>query len=176
MQTNSTSHIIAHLALDRTKSMTLTSQMQTSTFPKTETTATRSRSALEQKSVEHSLDLEDGSRCCVVVTRFSNRALVVVSNTGTFGSIVHARREQSLRGGKTYDVHTVLGDRNDPMPELCARLVVEGGEKQWNVNRGGMFPTVMFCFGLSSGSLSSKKNMSLIVKWVVNTLDELSQV
>ena len=156
--------------------MTTTSPMGQTSVPKPTETATTSRSALEQRSVEHSLDLEDGSTCCIVVTRFSNRALVVVSNTGTFGSIVHARREQSLRGGKTYDVHTVLGDRNDPMPELCARLVVEGGEKQWNANRGGMFPTVMFCFGLSSGSLSSKDNTSAIVTCVVNTLAELSQI
>ena len=51
--------------------------------------------------------------------------VVVDDEVGTFGSIVHARRQSSLHGRETIDVATKLGDRGNQMPELWARMVLE---------------------------------------------------
>lgn len=55
------------------------------------------------------------------VCAYSDRVLVMISQTGSLGSIAVGEREEVLGGGATYHVHTVLGRRDDPTPELAAR-------------------------------------------------------
>jgi hypothetical protein len=66
--------------------------------------------------------------------------VVVDDEVGTFGSIVHARRQSSLHGRETIDVATKLGDRGNQMPELWARMVLETCREEVR--------DLMFCFGV----------------------------
>lgn len=124
------------------------------------------------KTLEKCIHLPEGPPCHVVVTRYSNnKVLVVVSNTGTFGSIVHAEKESSLRGGVTYNVSMALGDRNDSAPELCARMVLESAGKTW----GGetVFPSFVFCLGIQRQCLIHKQNLRTIAEHIVSDLHGL---
>lgn len=124
------------------------------------------------RTIERYLELPQGPACRAVLNRYSNnKVLVVISNTGTFGSIIQARKEQSLRGGQTFHVSMSLGDRNDCAPELCARMVLEAVQKKWGRERA--FPTIVFCLGVQRQGLMHKPNLDHIVQSIVTCLDEL---
>lgn len=125
-----------------------------------------------KSTLERYLELPGGPACHLVITRYSNnRVLVVISNTGTFGSIVHARKEQSLRGGETYSISMILGDRNDRFPELCVRMVMESGSSIWKTF--GACPSFVFCVGLQRHSVVHKSSLNDITRCIVSTLHEL---
>lgn len=113
---------------------------------------------LDEQTYETYIDVH-GSTWYILVTRYSNKALVVVSSKGTFGSIVHARKDVSLRGGLTYDTRMVLGNRNDEMPELCARMIVEA----MDAKGVGAVPIVL-CMGVP---LERREDVSVLVEHVV---------
>lgn len=112
---------------------------------------------LDKQTYETHVDV-DGTTWYILVARYSNRALVVVSSRGTFGSIVQAQKHTSLRGGLTYDTRMVLGNRNDEMPELCARMIVEAMEA-----RGASMPIVL-CLGVP---VKSRADVSTLVEHVL---------
>ena len=125
------------------------------------------------KTLEKSIALSHGPPCHVVLTRYSNnRVLIVVSNTGTFGSIVHAQKERSLRGDETYNVSTTLGDRNDTALELCARMALESAGKVFR-GREMAFPSFVFCLGIQRQCLIHTPNLRKIAEHVVSDLQEL---
>lgn len=95
----------------------------------------------------------------------------MISNTGAFGSVVHAGKERSLRGGETYNVSMILGDRNDGAPELCARMILESASKA--LTRETVFPSFVFCLGIQRQCLIQKSNLKIIAESVVTDLQEL---
>lgn len=107
----------------------------------------------------------------LVLTGHGNGSLFVVvvdEDVGTFGSIVHARREVSLHGRETIDVATKLGDRGNRMPELWARMVLETCRKEAR--------DIVFCFGVKKnfgkegdGVADAKK----LCRALSETVDEL---
>jgi hypothetical protein len=83
------------------------------------------------------------AKLSLVLTAHGDGSLFVVvvdDEVGTFGSIVHARRQSSLHGRETIDVATKLGDRGNRMPELWARMVLETCREEAR--------DVVFCFGV----------------------------
>ncbi len=60
-----------------------------------------------------------------LLTAYADRLLVVCTQLGTLGSILAAQRESVLGGGTIYQVETLLGPREQPLPELCARQLAE---------------------------------------------------
>lgn len=124
------------------------------------------------KTIERVLELPQGPVCHLVMTRYSNnKVLVVISNTGTFGSIVQAQKERSLRGGETFNVSMTLGDRNDNTPELCVRMVLESAGKMWG--RETAFPSFVFCLGIQKQCMLNKSTLTEIVQRAVSVLHEL---
>ena len=85
-----------------------------------------------------------GTNLGIVLTAHGNGSVVAVvvdDDVGTFGTMVHARREASLHGRETVDCRTLLGDRGNRMPELWARIVLE----KCNSDDA---KDVVFCFGV----------------------------
>jgi len=68
---------------------------------------------------------------------FANRVLLVVTQTGTFGTVIEARRDGAgadgggggggAPGAPTYSATVLLGRRDEPLLPLCARRIVESG-------------------------------------------------
>jgi proteasome assembly chaperone 3 len=90
---------------------------------------------------EYSLEVA-GSQCSVIASLYADRLLVIATQLPTLGTIVHAQKESVLGGGATFTVATLLGDRSDPLPELCARRLVEG------LCAAGCDRPVVLCLGL----------------------------
>lgn len=97
----------------------------------------------------------DNALCDVYVTIYADRAMVTVTETGTFGCIVQTSKETPLRGGVTYSTQIILGDRSDLFPELCARRLIE----QMDV-KGCTVPLVL-CVGVSKSTLKCGHRMLL---------------
>lgn len=93
------------------------------------------------RSKEYNLALA-GSQCSVIASLYADRLLVIATQLPTLGTIVRAQKESVLGGGATFTVAMLLGDRNNPLPELCARRLVEG------LCASGCDRPVVLCLGL----------------------------
>lgn len=82
------------------------------------------QSALPCRSESFSAEV-GGQPADFLLTAYADRLLVVCTQLGTLGSILAAQRESVLGGGTTYRVDTLLGPREQPLPELCARQLAE---------------------------------------------------
>ncbi|PSC70604.1 Proteasome assembly chaperone 3 [Micractinium conductrix] len=86
------------------------------------------------------------ARC--LLTAYADRLLVIVSQLGTLGSIISAERERVLGGGETYRVDTLLGPREQPLPELCARQLAE------RLAAAGSYKPLLLCLALRRDALT----------------------
>jgi len=89
--------------------------------------------------------------------------MFVVSQLDTFGTVVSAQKETVLGGGTTFSTTTLLGLRTDPLPELCARLLVE------RLANDGCDLPVLLLLGLKRECSGSGQQRDL----VVNLVDDL---
>ena len=62
-----------------------------------------------------------------LLTAFVDRIMVVITQLGTLGTVLHAEKETAMGGASTfaYRVDTLLGRRDQPLAELCARQLAE---------------------------------------------------
>ena len=89
-----------------------------------------------------------GRETQVLLSGFADRVMVVVTQVGTLGTVLHAERESVLGGGATFRVEALLGRRDDPLPELCARQLAE------RLAAAGCERPLLLCLGLAPGGAS----------------------
>lgn len=89
-----------------------------------------------------------GTETQLLLSAYADRVLVVVTQVGSLGTILHAQKEEVLGGGTTYRVETLVGRRDDPLPELCARQLVERAAE------AGCTRPLLLCLGLRPGGSS----------------------
>ncbi|PRW61483.1 Proteasome assembly chaperone 3 [Chlorella sorokiniana] len=87
-------------------------------------TAPQSSSSLPFRTETFTANVE-GRPTEFALTGYADRLLVVASQLGSLGSILAAEKETVLGGGSTYRVDTLLGRRDEPLAELCARQLAE---------------------------------------------------
>ncbi|GMH43866.1 hypothetical protein BSKO_11800 [Bryopsis sp. KO-2023] len=61
---------------------------------------------------------------------YSNRILVVATQTGTFGTVLQAKAEPSFDGETTFSVSTLMGKRDEEELTICARRIIESAAQQ----------------------------------------------
>lgn len=84
----------------------------------------------------------------VLLSAYADRLLIVATQVGTLGTVLHAEKETVLGGGTTYRVETLVGRRDDPLLELCARQLAE------RVAAAGCERPLVVCLGLRPGGSS----------------------
>ena len=105
-----------------------------------------------------------GIPCPAITSLYADRIMFVVSHLGTLGTVVHAQKETVLGGGTTYSTVTLLGLRDDPVPELCARQLVE------RLGAAGCDLPVLLCLGLKRSDPGSSAAQRELVASVVDGL------
>ena len=60
----------------------------------------------------------------IVCTTYTDRHFIVISQMNKFGTVINAWAE-TKDGGKTFDMVTLLGRRDDPLLSVYARQLVE---------------------------------------------------
>ena len=83
-----------------------------------------------------------------LITCYTDRVMVVATQLGTLGTVLHAEKETVLGGGSTYRVDTLLGRRDEPLAELCARQLAE------RLSDAGCASPLLLCLALDRGALT----------------------
>lgn len=73
----------------------------------------------------HAAAAVDGVHTELVVTAYENRYLVVATQLGKLGTLLHAHRDTAPDGTLTYRVDTLLGRRDDPLLQAAARRLAD---------------------------------------------------
>lgn len=61
----------------------------------------------------------------IITTSYHDRHFVVISQMKKFGTLISAWAETKADGGKTFDMSTLLGRRDDPLLNVYARQLIE---------------------------------------------------
>lgn len=86
-----------------------------------------------------------------LINLYADRLLVIVSQIPSLGTIISAEKESILRStGNTYAITTLIGSREDPSLELCARRIVE------TCSESGCQLPLLLCLGISKGAMTHK--------------------
>ncbi|KAJ7974579.1 Proteasome assembly chaperone 3 [Quillaja saponaria] len=66
-----------------------------------------------------------GNKTEVVVSSYDDYFLVIATQIGTMGTILHARKEEGMSINPTFSVSVIFGKRDEPMLVACARQLIE---------------------------------------------------
>lgn len=86
-----------------------------------------------------------------IFSGYTDRVLIVATQIGTVGTVLHASPEVSMEGNATFTVSTMFGRRDQDELVVCARRIVEGATK------GGCTRPLIICLGLKSPSIATVK-------------------
>ncbi|XP_052195288.1 uncharacterized protein LOC127803238 isoform X2 [Diospyros lotus] len=71
-----------------------------------------------------SLDIK-GHKTDIVICSYDDHFLVIATQIGSMGTILHARKEEGMLVQPTFNVSVVFGKRDEPMLVACARQLIE---------------------------------------------------
>uniref|UniRef100_A0A8R7R6Z8 Proteasome assembly chaperone 3 n=1 Tax=Triticum urartu TaxID=4572 RepID=A0A8R7R6Z8_TRIUA len=71
-----------------------------------------------------SLDIK-GNKTDIVISRYEDNFLVIVTQIGCMGTILAAKKDESVFSDPTYNVSVLFGKRDEPLLLACARQLIE---------------------------------------------------
>lgn len=66
-----------------------------------------------------------GNKTDVIVCRYDDYFMVMVTQLGCVGTILHARKEGGVSIDPTFSVSVILGKRDEPLLVACGRQLIE---------------------------------------------------
>ncbi|WOL17588.1 hypothetical protein Cni_G26381 [Canna indica] len=112
------------------------------------------RFPVTQKAV--SLDIK-GNKTEIVISKYDDRFLVIVTQIGCMGTILHARKEESVSTDPTYNVSVVFGKRDEPWLLACGRQLIE------HISCSDSSRHLVLSLGLKDHSPGTLKDIALAV-------------
>ncbi|XP_051140582.1 uncharacterized protein LOC127258003 [Andrographis paniculata] len=111
----------------------------------------------------HCLDIK-GNKTDIFISGYEDHFLVMATQIGSMGTILHARKEGGVSVDPTFSVNVVLGKRDEPMLAACARQLIE------HISNTGSSKALVISLGLKDHSLETLKG---IVSVVIEKLAEV---
>ncbi|KAG8635022.1 hypothetical protein MANES_17G116000v8 [Manihot esculenta] len=111
-------------------------------------------SSVQQFTVPHknlSLDIK-GNKTDIVICSYDDHILVIATQIGTMGTILHARKEEGVSIHPTFSVSVIFGKRDEAMLVACARQLIE------HISSGSSRPLVL-SLGLKDHSMETLKGI-----------------
>ncbi|KAH9790726.1 proteasome assembly chaperone 3 [Citrus sinensis] len=71
-----------------------------------------------------SVDLK-GNKTDIIICSYDDHFLVIATQIGTMGTILHARKDADISVHPTFSVSVIFGKRDEPMLVACARQLIE---------------------------------------------------
>ncbi|KAL6518833.1 hypothetical protein OROHE_017586 [Orobanche hederae] len=118
--------------------------------------------ALPTRHTALCLDIK-GHSTDIVVSSYEDYFLVMATQIGSMGTILHARKEEGVSVDPTYAVSVVFGKRDEPMLVACARQLIE------HISNSGSRKALVLSLGLRDHSMDMLKG---IVSAVIEKLVE----
>ncbi|EYU44755.1 hypothetical protein ABFS82_08G011100 [Erythranthe guttata] len=106
-----------------------------------------------------------GHKTEIVISSYEDHFLVIATQIGAMGTILQARKEESVSVDSTFSVTVVFGKRDEPMLVACARQLIE------HISNSGSSKALVLSLGLRDHSLGTLKG---IVSAVVEKLVEVT--
>lgn len=100
-----------------------------------------------------------GSTTDVVICGYEDHFLVIVTQIGSMGTLVQARKDQGVSVEPTFSVSVIFGKRDEPMLLACARQLIE------NISASGSSKSLVLSLGL-------KDHSAVTLKAIVSTVIE----
>ncbi|XP_019090631.1 PREDICTED: proteasome assembly chaperone 3 isoform X1 [Camelina sativa] len=74
-----------------------------------------------------------GNKTEIVICSYEDHILVIATQIGALGTILHARKEQGMSVEPTFSVSVIFGKRDEPMLTATARRLIE--HIRWNTRK-----------------------------------------
>ncbi|OIS99831.1 uncharacterized protein LOC107813004 [Nicotiana tabacum] len=98
------------------------------------------------------LDIK-GNKTDIVICAYDDHFLVIATQIGSMGTILHARKEEGVLIHPTFSVSVLLGKRDEPMLVACARQIIE------HISSTGSSRSLVLSLGLRDHSLPTLKGI-----------------
>ncbi|XP_031476786.1 uncharacterized protein LOC116248247 [Nymphaea colorata] len=98
-----------------------------------------------------------GIRTDIIICRYEDHYMVIVTQIGSMGTILHARKEEGVTINPTFNVSVIFGKRDEPMMVACARQLIE------NISKSGSSRPLLLSLGLKDHSSETMKNIVSVV-------------
>ncbi|KAL2636214.1 hypothetical protein R1flu_007693 [Riccia fluitans] len=108
------------------------------------------------KSKRATADIQ-GVQTELVLSGYDDSILVLVTQIGKMGTLLHAKKEEIYGGTPTFSVNVLMGKRDEPLLQACARQVIEDIS-----NSGGSRPLVL-SLGLKDHSPETLKRVVQLI-------------
>ncbi|XAR60438.1 hypothetical protein NMG60_11033819 [Bertholletia excelsa] len=99
-----------------------------------------------------SLDIK-GNNTDLVICRYDDHFLVIATQIGSMGTILHARKEEGMSILPTFSVSVIFGKRDEPMLVACARQLIEF------ISGSGSSRSLVLSLGLKDHSAETLKSI-----------------
>ncbi|XP_078179418.1 proteasome assembly chaperone-like protein [Carex rostrata] len=99
-----------------------------------------------------SLDIK-GNKTDIVICKYDDNFLVMVTQIGCMGTILHARKEEGVSTEPTFHVAVIFGKRDEPFLAACARQLIE------NISSCGSTRPLVLSLGLKDHSPGTMKEI-----------------
>lgn len=98
-----------------------------------------------------------GLKTEVVQCSYDDHLMIIVTQIGKMGTLLHARKEEGYGTAPTFNVSILMGKRDEPLMVVCARQLIEQISKT-----GGSRPLIL-SLGLSDHSAETLKELIKVV-------------
>ncbi|KAI7739552.1 hypothetical protein M8C21_014556 [Ambrosia artemisiifolia] len=93
------------------------------------------------------------SKIDIVICSYDDQFLVIATQIGTMGTIMHARKEEGMLNTPTFNVSVIFGKRDEPMLLACARQLIE------HISNSGSSKPLTLSLGLKDHSVEALKSI-----------------
>ena len=94
-----------------------------------------------------------GNETEIIISSYEDHFMVVATQIGTMGTILHARKEEGMSINPTFNVSVLFGKRDEPMLVACARQLIE------HMNLSGVSKPLVLSLGLKDHSVETLKGI-----------------
>ncbi|CAO2175121.1 unnamed protein product [Urochloa humidicola] len=102
----------------------------------------------------HSLSLHiKGNKTDIVISKYEDTFLVIVTQIGCMGTILAAKKDESVFSDPTYNVSVLFGKRDEPLLLACARQLIE------HISGSGSARSLVISLGLKDHSQGTLKDI-----------------
>lgn len=101
------------------------------------------------------LDIK-GTHTDIVLSNHDDCIMVMVTQIGSMGTILHASKEESVSTDRTFNVSVIFGKRDEPLLVACARQLIE------HISNSSSRP-LLLSLGLKEHSLETCKEIVAVV-------------
>nr|GMD56235.1 proteasome assembly chaperone 3 [Ipomoea batatas] len=101
---------------------------------------------------QFSLDIQ-GNKTDIVICSYDDHFLVIATQIGSMGTILHARKEEGMTTEPNFSVSVILGKRDEPMLVACARQLIE------HISSSGSSRPLVLALGLKDHSVTTLKGI-----------------